>query len=313
MGEIAAIVTAEVIVLKIGEWGAPHVKEYSKLPGVAITTLSVGAYYPVGVIGNAVIGKIPGLNRLKADPISIRNRLGVAGEPVVIGFLLGLFLGIGAGFEVKKVLELSFAISAVVLLLPTMCGILTAGLIPISDGMKLFMRKKFPGVGDTYIGLDNAVIMGDPAMIVSALILMPITLALAFVLPGVTFIPIGDLPNLMALVIMIVVATKGNVIRTIIICIPMVIAQLYVASHMAGTFTDLARSANFTFTGYDGPITSFFDGGLPWRFWMYKLFSGSRIALACIPIVIAVLYATWKISKKETLAYEMKPKKRKIR
>ncbi len=293
----AAIVAVEVVVLKIAEWGAPHVKSYTGISGIAITTLSIGAYYPAGAIGNAIIEKIPGLRSLRADPVSLKNRLGIAGEPMIIGVVLGLALGIGAAFDIKRTLELAISIAAVIVILPAMCGILASGLIPISDGMKHFMQKKFPDFGETYIGLDNAVIMGDPAMIVSGLLLMPITLILAFTLPGVTFIPIGDLPNLMALVIMIVVATRGNVVRTVIICIPLVIAQLYIASYMAPTFTDLAHKANFTFSGYDGPVTSFLDGGLPQRFWFYKVFSGSTIALAFIPVVALILFATWKISR----------------
>ena len=314
----AAIITAEVIVLKIAEWGAPHVKSYTGISGISITTLSVGAYYPAGVIGNAIIEKIPGLRSLKADPVSLRNRLGIAGDPMIIGAVLGIALGIGAAFDVKKTLELAVAIAAVIILLPAMCGILSSGLIPISDGMKHFMQKKFPHFGETYIGLDNAVIMGDPAMIVSGLLLMPVALALAFILPGVTFIPIGDLPNLMAFVIMIVVATRGNVVRTVLIGIPLIVAQLYIASYMGPVFTDLAQKSNVTFGGYDGPITSFFDGGLPWRFWFYKVFSGNVIALAFIPLVAVILYATWRLTrekeKKDVCVFVTpKPKRRKIR
>ncbi len=300
---ITSIVAAEIIVLKIAEWGAPHVKRYSKLPGVAITTLSAGGYYSAGAIGNAILEKIPFIRSLKADPVSLKNKLGLAGEPMVIGFILGILLGIGAGFEVKTVLELAFSIAAVIVILPAMCSILTSGLINISEGMKEFVKKNIPGLGETYIGLDNAVIMGDPAIIVSGLLLMPVTLILAFVLPGVKFIPIGDLPNTVAMVTMIVVATNGNIVRAVIIGIPLVIVQLYVASYMAGTFTSLAAKAHFVFHGYDGMVTSFLDGGLPLRFWLYKTFSGNVIALCLIPVMASVLFLTRYFSKKESAKY----------
>ncbi len=297
---ISSIVTAEIIVLKIAEWGAPHVKRYSKLPGVAITTLSAGGYYSVGAIGNAILEKIPFIRSLKADPVSLKNKLGLAGEPMVIGFVLGILLGAGAGFGVKTVLELAFSIAAVIVILPAMCGILTSGLIYISDGMKEFVKKNIPDLGESYMGLDNAVLMGDPAIIVSGLLMMPAALILAFVLPGVKFIPIGDLPNMIAMVTMVVVATNGNIVRTCIIGIPMIIAQLYVASYMSVTFTELAAKAHFVFRGYDGLITSFMDGGLPLRFWLYKTFSGNIIALCLIPVMVLVLFLTRYFSKKET-------------
>jgi galactitol PTS system EIIC component len=309
---VAAVITAEIIVIKIGEWGAPHVQRYAKIPGVAITTLSVGAYYPAGVLGNALIDKIPFINRLKADPVSLKKKLGLAGEPVIIGFVMGLLLGFGGGYDLKKILELAFSIAAVVVILPAMCGILTSGLIPISEGMKGFVKRKLPHLGETYIGLDNAVLMGDPAIIVSGLLLMPVALVLAFTLPGIKFIPLGDLPNTMALVAMFVVATRGNVVRTFLIGIPVITAQLYVASYMADTFTKLAADAHFTFTGYSGTITSYLDGGLPLRLWLYKLFSGSTIALIATPAVIAALFLAWYISKKE-LVKEDNAEKKKVR
>jgi PTS system galactitol-specific IIC component len=98
---------------------------------------------------------------------------------------------------------------------------------------------------------------------------------------------------------MIVVATNGNIVRTFIIGIPMIIAQLYVASYMSGTFTDLAARAHFTFHGYDGMITSFLDGGLPLRLWLYKTFSGSIIAICFIPVMALILLGSWYFSKKE--------------
>jgi galactitol PTS system EIIC component len=295
---IAAGIAAEIFILKVAEWGAPSVKRLANLPGIAITTLSAGGFYPIGAAGNALLEKIPGLNKVNANPEAIKKRLGVIGEPIVIGFFIGALLGFGAGYEAKALLELAFSIAAVVLLLPLMCNVLGEGLLPISEGMKEFMKKRFPNIGETYMGLDNAVIMGNPAVVVTGLLLMPVAVALAFVLPGINFIPIGDLANTMALIVMIVVATNGNVIRSFIIGIPIVIAQLYVASYMAPTITSLAEKTGFDFAGYDGPVTSFLDGGLPQRLWLYKIFEGNWIALACIPAVLGLLFITWRISKK---------------
>src|SRR5512138_2841540 len=99
---------------------------------------------------------------------------------------------------------------------------------------------------------------------------MPVALGFAFVLPGIKFIPLGDLVNTLALIVMTVVATNGNVFRTFIIGIPIIIGHLYVASFMAGAFTTLAAGAGFKFPGYDGIITSFLDGGLAIRFWLFE-------------------------------------------
>lgn len=294
---ISSIIATEILVLKIGDLAGPVVSKFAKIPGITVTTLSAGAYFPIGVLGNTLLDKIPGVNKLSADPEKIQKKLGILGEPIVIGFILGTGLGIAAGYEIKNILELAFTVSAVVLILPLMCNLLSQGLIPISDGIKEFVKMRFPHAKETYIGLDNAVLQGNTAVIVTGLLLMPIAMLFAFILPGIKFMPIGDLANIIALSVMIVVATNGNVIRSVIISIPLIIAHLYIAGFMAEFLTNLSTAAGFKFEGYDGMITSFFDGGLIQRFWIFKLFELNIFAIIMLPVVILMLIFTWKILK----------------
>ncbi len=296
---ICAIIAAEIFMLKIGDFAGPYTSRFAKIPGITITTLSGGGYFPIGLLGNALIEKVPYLNTLNADPEKIRKRLGILGEPVVIGFILGTALGSGAGYELKKILETAFTVAAVVLILPLMCGVLTDGLLPISEGMKEYVRNKFPHAKETYIGLDNAVLQGNTAVIVTGLLLMPAALVLAFLLPGVTFIPIGDLANIIALSVMVVVATNGNVVRSVIISLPVIVAQLYIASIMAPAFTKLSIDAGFSVPGYEGMITSFFDGGLIQRYWLYTLFEFHPASILMLPVVIVLFFLVRRIMKKE--------------
>lgn len=295
---ISALV-ASVITIKIADWSAPRVKELSGMDGICLPTLSAIAYYPLGIVGDKLLDKIPGINKLNANPETLKRKLGLLGEPSVIGFLMGILLGIGSRYELKNILELAFQIAAVVYILPQMCGIVGTALLPISEGMKNFINKHFPNMGQTYIGLDEAVIVGNPAIVVTGILLMPVALLLAFVLPGITFMPLGDLPNIMGAVALVVVATRGNVVRSFIIGIPILICKLYVASNMASLYTTMAHKANFTMANYKGSITSFLDGGNLMRFWLYKLFTGNIYALIFIPIVALLLYITWKSNKKD--------------
>ncbi len=294
---IAAALLATVITLKLADWSAGAVQRFSRLTGIAVSTLSALAYYPFGMIGNRLLEKIPGLNRLDANPEKIRTKLGIFGEPMVIGLIMGLLLGLGAGYEVKFLLELSFSIAAVIYILPMMCDILGRGLMPLSEQMKAFMKEKFSRAGETHIGLDNAVIVGHTSVIVTALLLMPLALILAFVLPGVKFIPLGDLANMVGAIVMVVVATRGNIIRSVIIGIPIIIGNLYVASYMAVVYTGLARKFNFKFEGYQGIITSFLDGGNLMRFWIIESFGRAWWAWLLTPVVLGMLYWTYKLSK----------------
>lgn len=301
---IASAVLTSVLFIKLADWSAQSVKEFSGLDGVSITTLSAAAYYPVGIVGNQILDRIPVINKLNADAEGLKKKLGLLGEPMVIGFIMGVLLGIGAGFPVKNILELGFEIAAVIYILPMMSGILAKGLMPISDGMKAFIAKRFPNIGETYIGLDIAVLIGSPSIIVTGLLLMPVALVLAFILPGISFIPLGDLANIMCPVAMIVVATKGNVVRSFLLGIPLIIGHLYAASYMAPTYTALAQQSGFELKGYEGMITSFLDGGNIMRTWLIELFQGRTWALVLLPVVGLVLYGSvrWEQKKRINLS-----------
>lgn len=297
LGIVAALVAA-VIILKLADWAAVAVQQFSGLSGIAVSTLSALTYYPFGVVGDRLLSKIPGLNNLNANPEMIKKKLGIFGEPMIIGFLIGLLLGVGAGYEIKLILELAFSLAAVIYILPSMSRTLGQGLMPLSEQMKEFMKTKFPQFGETFIGLDCAVIVGQTSVIVTGLLLMPLALALAFVLPGVKFIPLGDLANMIGAMVMVVVATRGNVIRGFIIGIPILVGKLYIASFMAGIYTALARKTHFQSDGYQGLITSFLDGGNFLRFWIVQIFKGAWEAWLIVPVLAGILYWTYKLSKK---------------
>ncbi|GAA0177846.1 PTS galactitol transporter subunit IIC [Clostridium sediminicola] len=289
-----AAVFSEIIILKIADWSAPDVEEFLGIEGVTITTLHCVCYYPVGIFGNSLLQKVPLINRIQANPDKIKDKLGFFGDPMFIGFAMGAVLGIVAGYSTKDTLELAFNIAAVVYILPKMTRILGDGLLPISSGMQEYMMRKFPKMKKTYIGLHLAVLLGDSAVIVTGILLMPASLILALTLPGVRFLPLGSLPNMMGLIPMIVIACRRNVVNSFIIGVFVVIGHLYVASGMAEIFTGLAESVNYTITGYNGIITSFLDGGMLMRYWIVELFTGGVIGLILTPVVIFLLFYTKK-------------------
>jgi PTS system galactitol-specific IIC component len=45
-------------------------------------------------------------------------------------------------------------------------------------------------------------------------------------------------------------------------------------------------------------ITAFTDGGNQLRFWFFYLFQGNIIAIAVIPVVLAMLFFSWKTHRR---------------
>ncbi len=286
-------------VLKLAEWSAPLLNRYTGMSGICIPHMSSITYLPLAVLGNKVLDQIPVVNRINANPEAIRNKLGLLGEPMMLGLAMGAALGIGGGYPLKDVADLAFRFAAVIYILPMMCNILGTSLIPISEGMKAFIQRYLPGLGETYIGLDVAVVLGNPAVVVSGLLLIPTALILAFVLPGIRFIPLGDLPNVMIVAAFLCVVTNGNVVRTYLIGLPIIIALLYLASNLAGFYTKLASFLHYRLPGYDGVYTSFLDGGNLLRGWLIYAVTGNLPALLLIPVVIGLVWYTRQVLRRE--------------
>lgn len=300
LGILASAVIA-IIVFKLADWAAPMGAEYFGLEGISLPTVSSITFFPIGLIGNKIIDMIPGVRNIDINPMTIQKRFGIFGEPMMVGTVLGLLLGIVAGYDLQGILTTGISIGAVMFILPRMVRILMEGLLPLSEAIKKFLNERYPDRDDLYIGLDIAVAVGNPAIISTALLLTPIAVLLAFVLPGNTVLPLGDLANLAVMASMVVLSTKGNVFRTVIIAIPIIIGDLYIASAIAPFITGMAKDVNFSFPeGSSGLVSSFLDGGNPLRFWLLQIFNGNILALGLIPVVGVIIFWIYKVTYKQT-------------
>ena len=87
--------------------------------------------------------------------------------------------------------------------------------MPISDGARKFFQKYFKG-REVYIGLDTAVTLWPPNQTIAVgLLLIPIMLILASILPG-NSITFADLPVAPFFICMATVIHRGDLIRTLI-------------------------------------------------------------------------------------------------
>src|SRR5699024_11108284 len=127
---------ATVITFKLADWSAPYVHKRMGLPGISLPTLSSAIYFPVGILGDKIISLIPGLNKLNADPESIKKRFGVFGDLMMIGVILVMIIRIIAQFEIRKIIEWGFSLGAVMFIMPRMVKILMEGLMPLSEAIR---------------------------------------------------------------------------------------------------------------------------------------------------------------------------------
>jgi PTS system galactitol-specific IIC component len=290
---LAATALIAVYSLKMADWSSPLVERVAGLPGICITTLSVNGLYPYGLAADTLFERIPGVRRIRWLPEAGSGGVGILSEPMILGVGIGVFLGILAGYRVRQILELAIHVAAVMFLLPHCGALIGAGMQPFNQQLKAVIQKVFPNRVGLTVGMDAGVLMGLQSVIVTGLVLMPVSLGLAFVIPGNKTIPLGDLANLVSVLSVIVLAMRGNVFRAVLAGVPIVIGYLLIATNLAPLYTRLAAQAGSR-TSYAGPITAFTDGGNPIRFWFFHLFQGNWIAFAVLAPAGALMWLAWR-------------------
>ncbi len=269
-GLVAAVIF-EIIVLKIADWTAPMLEKYFDLPGISVPTGSTVSY-AIGIPLVKLIQKIPVIKDLHADPETIQKRFGVFGEPLFMGVFLGAGLGALAGYPAGQIVKVGMAMGGVMVLMPRMVKILMEGLIPLAESAREFLSKRF-GDRDIYIGLDAAVAIGHPAVIATALILVPITILLAVVLPGNNVLPFGDLATIPFIVCFIVGAARGNIVHSVLVGAVVIAMSLYMATDVANFHTQMAIDAHFKMPAGATTISSIDQGGNVIHYVIYKIFT----------------------------------------
>lgn len=238
-----------VFCLKISDWTAPMLQKYYDVEGISVPHGDASMQSLYCIIINAVIDKIPFVNKIDFSLKDFKQKAGLLGETAFLSFLVGSVLGIVAGLGVTQALSIGIALACVVYAFPKVVGIIMEGLNPVSEKMRDVMQTRFHIEGAN-VGMDSAIFAGYPEAITLGAICMPIILLLYFILPGVRVIPSGESLNMAGVVAMILpfagaAGKKGNFFRTILICAVYMTILLYGATLMSPMVTDFAAGAGF--------------------------------------------------------------------
>ena len=126
-----------------------------------------------------------------------------------------------------------------------MAALLMEGLLPFANSVKKFLNVKFPGNNFT-MGVDAALTVANSSAIATGIIMVPITLVLAAILPGNKLLPISDIAyQAMWLSAWPVAFSKGNIIRGILSTTIITACVLLIATSLAGIHTQLALAGGF--------------------------------------------------------------------
>ena len=226
------------------------------LPGLTLflglgTLWSVFSHYLGLLLDKAGIEPEP-----QQNPARVHQ--GFLGEPALLGAILGLLLGMGAGYYWVDTTLLVISLAIALVLLPVMTDILKKALADLHDesGVILVIGRSRRQI---HIGFDPSVAAGEPAILTAAVLMVPITLVMSLVIPGAMSMPFADLASLMLFWVFAAVPQRFNLPRTLVICTLMTLFGIFASARGVAYWSDLvARNAGVTAPQGMG-ITSWFN------------------------------------------------------
>lgn len=273
-----AAVVCYIISLVLADFTAPSLaKFYDNMDGISIPQPFVAGFAPFAWGLNKTLDRIPGVNKIDIDADGMKKKFGLFGEPIFLGVIVGSLLGVMAKYNVAQILQLGVIMGAVMELIPRITSLFIEGLVPISEATKRLVQKKFKNSASLYIGMTPALVIGHPVTLVSTILLIPVLLFVSVVLPGNKFLPLTSLAGLLYIFPLIVPYTKGNVFKTFLIGLILMIAGNYMVTSLAGIFTEsvVAATGDKYTTGQQVGSIDFAASPLTWI--IYQLTANAKL------------------------------------
>ncbi len=286
-----------VIAYKLGDLWAPIVEDYFELDGITVPHGTSATMGPIACVVDWVMDRIPGVRDIDINAGTLQERVGVFGEPVVIGFILGAGIGFLAGYDPKSALPLGVNMSAVMILMPKVVKCIMDGLLPLSERAKELMNKHFNGE-KFYIGLDPAILLGDSQVVTAGLIFIPLTLLLAVLIPGNRVLPFADLATIGFFIAIAVGVHKGNLFRTLFSGLIIMALTIWIANQTIPWLTALGIA-----TGSIDPnstIAALDQGGNPITYIVTQCLTLQNVAGLAVVAAIYVISLVFTIHLSNT-------------
>ncbi|MCT3285917.1 PTS galactitol transporter subunit IIC [Lactobacillus pentosus] len=283
---IVGICVHAAIAYKLGDIFKPITDGYFGLEGISIPH-GTSAY--MGIFAKPIddlIERIPGLNRINLTSETVEKKLGVLGQPSIVGAFLGFVIGLLAKFTIGKSLQLAIQMAAVMVLMPVVVKYIMEGLIPISQSAKKIMDKRFKG-GNFTIGMDPALLLGDSNVIATSLLFVPLTILIAMLMPGNKILPFGDLATIGFFIAIATGVHHGNVFRTLISGTVIMTITLWISNQMWTLQDRLGRATGVLAAGKK--VSSLDQAGSPIT---YLLTKGFTLEMSIGFVIILVLFVS---------------------
>ncbi|STE50087.1 galactitol-specific PTS system EIIC component [Escherichia coli] len=235
---MAGVVIHAAFVYKLGDWFARDTRNFFELEGIAIPHGTSAYMGPIAVLVDAIIEKIPGVNRIKFSAERYSAQIWSIWRACHRGFCDG------ADYRHPRGLRCQRCIAAGgkkrrqwMLLMPRVIKPIHGWFnAPFAKQARSRLQAKFGGQ-EFLIGLDPALLLGHTAVVSASLIFIPLTILIAVCVPGNQVLPFGDLATIGFFVAMAVAVHRGNLFRTLISGVIIMSITLWIATQTIGLHT----------------------------------------------------------------------------
>lgn len=261
---IIVTVLSYIVLMFVAEFVGPTFSEFNKTPNI---TSIAGITSLAGVFAwlvMKVINLIPGLKDMSADSEAITDKLGIFGESMIIGMVVGLILGVAAGFNLADTINCGIVLASTMAIFPKMAAFVCEGIVPVTTTLMMFMKKRFPGRKDLYLCVDAACFLGDPSVMATYVLLVPIIIIICMFVPAIGFIPVASLAGMVYVVGGIAPYCKGNIVHMLIVSALYMTLTAFLATKLAPAITQINLSSGMyteTLSLENGVYMTCFDEG----------------------------------------------------
>ena len=303
-----------MVILLIAEVVQKRWSTYYHYPGCAMTAPHHMGDAPIYLVLNILFSKL-GMDKIKANPNDIRKKIGFLGEPMYIGLIVGIILGvvgnittIGTMGAWGQIADVAVTCSAVMAIFPKVAGLFASGFTALTDySRKTLKNNKYGKDREFIVAVNDALGYGEAATLTTGLLVIPFAVLLAFILPGNIVVPVMVLPSLPYMVEVPICLSNGNVVKSWVMACIVFCAKILMASYWASTFTDVAAQA-----GFEAATTAIAGGTLIIGFIMSNCTAGlitmafmtmNPIVIILVVAVYLVLYVLFKKNKSSVQDY----------
>ena len=299
---IAADIVISIINLKLCDWANPAVKEVYDIEDTqCISTANGLVYMPFAVMGNALIDKIPYVRKISVVPKNLKGNIKYLFNPGIVAFIIGLIFALVAGQGFIDSISFGMKLGAVFLILPLVISLLKEGFTPVSNATATFAMKHITKGRKVYVGVNQLITDDNPSLRITAILLIPITVILSISIPAIRIFPMGDLMNIISIITVIVAVSRGDIFRSVIISIPVVLLSLFSSTVCAEYYTAAAANIGYDMGAVTGSFAAALNGNSYICIWLAELLQGNIWAILFTAVMAAFMWLCYRYYKKTSL------------